>query len=50
MVDVGVLVKGGLGRMAPRLFVSRFVSGCYRRSGCGLQDMGYGTLAIGQGP
>lgn len=36
--------------MAPRSFVSRFVSGCHRSAGCGLQDMGNGTSACGHGP
>jgi hypothetical protein len=53
MMDVGVLKRVVEGRrMAPRLFVSRFVSGCHRSAGCGLQDIGYGwgSLAIDHGP
>lgn len=37
------------GRMALRWFVSCFVSGCHGSVGCGLQAMGYGTLATRQG-
>lgn len=51
MMDVWVFLKKVVeGRMAPRSFVSRFVSGCHRSAGCGLQDMGNGTSACGHGP
>lgn len=51
MVNAVVLkVKLAEGQMAPRWFVSSFVSGCHRSAGCGLQAMAYGLWDIGRWP
>lgn len=44
-----MFLKLAEGQMAPRWFVSSFVSGCHRSAGCGLQAM-YGLWAMGHWP